>query len=171
MTKYPSAAIANAFLEYAERDGRPLSHLKLQKLVYFADGVAAGALDHGIAQDRPEAWRYGPVYPRLYQQFKNFGSDLIPPSTRAKYLALDENGAWQESDFPPPSNPDVKTIIDNVWGALKDTSAIDLSAISHDKQGPWSAAWNDQGQGAIIDDASLRNYFSKWVAGTADAAV
>lgn len=169
MTHYPSAAIANAFLERAAHEGRPLTHLKLQKLVYFADGLAAAALGTGISDDKPEAWPYGPVYPRLYQQFKDYGASSIPPNARAGYLVKDERGALETRHFPEPGDHDARAIIDHVWDTFKDTTAIDLSAMSHDQGGPWELVWSSVGRGGVISDERLHEYFRSWVDESADA--
>jgi len=59
--------------------GRPITHLKLQKLVYISYGVYL-AMTRGnkrLFNERIEAWPFGPVIPELYHEFKRFGMSRI----------------------------------------------------------------------------------------------
>lgn len=47
----------------------PITHLKLQKILYYIAGVSAGALNERIFWDRIEAWEYGPVIRSVYIEF------------------------------------------------------------------------------------------------------
>jgi uncharacterized phage-associated protein len=58
---------------------QPISHLKLQKLAFYAFGAALA-----FERERPlgdvafEAWPHGPVNPEIYHQLKGLGSSPIP---------------------------------------------------------------------------------------------
>ena len=56
---YPVGAIANFMLDRGERESRPITHLKLQKLVYMAYGWGTVILDAQLFVERIEAWKYG----------------------------------------------------------------------------------------------------------------
>ena len=71
---YPSAAIANRFLEIAKRSRALVDPMKLQKLVYFAHGWHLGFDKGPLCSEFAEAWRWGPVFPNLYHEVKRWGS-------------------------------------------------------------------------------------------------
>jgi uncharacterized phage-associated protein len=79
MKPYSPIAVANRFLQLSFAEKRPIDHMKLQKLVFFAHGyyLAASKLEAGdpvpLVDEYFEAWPYGPVSPRLYEEFKEFG--------------------------------------------------------------------------------------------------
>jgi uncharacterized phage-associated protein len=65
---------------YVLRQAGPMSHMKLQKLVYYAQAWSLVWDDEALFDDRIEAWANGPVVPTLYQtlkgKFKIEGADL-----------------------------------------------------------------------------------------------
>jgi uncharacterized phage-associated protein len=64
--------VADYILCYFHDRGDDISHLKLQKLVYYAQGWFLGYYSEPLFDDRIEAWVRGPVQPELYQKFKGF---------------------------------------------------------------------------------------------------
>lgn len=51
--------------------------LKLQKLLYFAQGISFCFQDEPLFDDDFEAWVHGPVIPTIYQEFKEYGYNPI----------------------------------------------------------------------------------------------
>ena len=74
---YPAKAVANYFIDIARCEGEQLSPMKIQKLVYFAHGWYLALYDEPLLDEKIEAWRYGPVVPSLYHEFKRYGSGTI----------------------------------------------------------------------------------------------
>ena len=70
---YKVEAVANWFLQYAKSNDIIIDHMKLQKMIYFANGWALGVTGEPLIDERFEAWQYGPVVPSIYHQFKAFG--------------------------------------------------------------------------------------------------
>lgn len=70
-------AVANAVLELAEANGRGVTNLALNKIIYF---LHAGYLhERGVplVSAKIEAWDHGPVFREIYHQFKKFGRDPV----------------------------------------------------------------------------------------------
>ena len=70
-------AVANHFLDLAERDGTTLNPMKIQKLVYIAHGWHLAIMEKPLIHESVEAWTYGPVIPDLYHEFKRWGNEGI----------------------------------------------------------------------------------------------
>lgn len=51
--------------------------LKLQKLLYFAQGVSFCIHDEEMFEEQFEAWVHGPVIPSVYHQYKAYGFNPI----------------------------------------------------------------------------------------------
>jgi len=83
---YSAFDIANYFLlkaqEAQEEDQELISNLKLQKLIYYAQGIHLASEGTPLFPDRIEAWTYGPVVPTLYHHYKTYGSSGILGSQR-----------------------------------------------------------------------------------------
>lgn len=72
--------IAHYFLSLVkEEEGDAMTNLKLQKLLYYAQGFSLALYDEPLFEDQIEAWQHGPVCVAIYHQFKGYGSNAIPP--------------------------------------------------------------------------------------------
>ena len=69
----------------------PVDNLKLQKLLYYSQAVylVLHNKDPLFIEDI-EAWDYGPVVPLVYQVYKQYGFDTIPPSDDESALNFEE---------------------------------------------------------------------------------
>ncbi|WP_293708614.1 Panacea domain-containing protein [Stenotrophomonas sp. UBA7606] len=122
-----------------EDSGDLISHLKLQKLVYYCQGFSLAILNKPMFEDQVRAWQHGPVVPRVWEEFKNFGSAPIP-----KPEGFDR-------DLIPQ---DFREVIDEVYTVYGQYSAWKLRNMTHD-EAPWaSVEINDE-----ITQGSMKNYF------------
>ncbi len=70
--------IARWFLHQKE-----MTHKKLQKLLYFSYGIylaennESEEVSDSMFENNFEAWVHGPVDPNIYNQYKNYGINLI----------------------------------------------------------------------------------------------
>lgn len=89
--------LANHILAVANKNGLPVTHLQLQKVMFFAlgfhmkhKGVDELALE---TYDIPfEKWKYGPVVESLYYTFKEFSDNDITKEVKGNYIL--EYGNW-----------------------------------------------------------------------------
>ena len=134
---YTAKAIANYFLE--KHGEAKISPLKLQKLVYISHGWHLGLFDEPLVDDEyAEAWQYGPVFPSLYYEFKEFGSDPVDR------LAKDYSGPNFDSVMPKIKSVDtlVPELLSKVWEGYGHLTAIQLSALTHAQGTPWYKTWH-----------------------------
>ena len=59
--------------------GDNISNLKLQKLLYYAQGFSLALNGEPLFDEPLVAWAHGPVVTDLYHAFKQYGSGAIPP--------------------------------------------------------------------------------------------
>lgn len=55
-----------------------ISNLKLQKLLYYAQGFHIAIFEKPLFDDKIVAWEHGPVVESLYYEYKQNGSAAIP---------------------------------------------------------------------------------------------
>ena len=158
---YSPVAIANYFISRAAREGAPLSHMKLQKLVYFAEGWHLAFKDQQLIDDRIEAWPYGPVIKSLYHQFKSYrNANIREPET-----IIEANGGRIKVDIPNIPNGDTFTLglLNKIWEIYGNFSAIDLSTMTHQDGTPWHKTYKERGGGGSqaeeIPRALIGDYF------------
>jgi uncharacterized phage-associated protein len=149
-------SVANAFIERANREGVPISNMKLQKLMYFAHGHNLGLRGMPLVDEAPEAWEYGPVFPSIYHTFKAYGSQpILAPGMLIEW----ESGRLVQVPAPPIDDPMDQQMIDAVWNGYKDRTPIQLSNMSHVDGGPWQKAREKGYRNADISDEVLMDYF------------
>ena len=69
--------VADFFLAKANSVGEPITNLKLQKLVYYAQAWFLANKKKPLFDDDFEAWVHGPVHTGLYHKHKERGSAPI----------------------------------------------------------------------------------------------
>ena len=71
--------MANWFICNIDRDaGDSITHLKLQKLLYYAQAWSLALYDKALFEDDFEAWAHGPVIPAIYEEYRDYGYDALP---------------------------------------------------------------------------------------------
>ena len=68
---YDSRAIANRFVRKAKEAKKTLDIMSLVKFVYIAHGWYLAYADRALICHRVEAWKHGPVIPKVYFAFNN----------------------------------------------------------------------------------------------------
>ncbi len=135
--------IADYFLFLAdnEEDGADLiSNLKLQKLVYYAQGFHLAIKDEPFFGESIEAWQHGPVTPELYHNKKQYGSCAIPVNV----------------DFDPEvfSGEQVE-LLNEIYDVYGQFSAWKLRNMTHE-EAPWKNHESDQSE---IPHDEMASYF------------
>jgi|ERR1043165_84820 uncharacterized phage-associated protein len=146
----PSAeAVARYFLWLAGREPgeEPVTHLRLQKLLYYAQGWALGSRGTALFESALEAWPHGPVVRDVYGQFARHERDPIPSEEGRD----DENLSARD-----------KGLVEWVWGHYGKHSASELWRMTH-AEPPWLQARkglpNDSKAKPPIDDGLVREFF------------
>ena len=125
---YMALSVAKYFVNKAIAEDRPISNLKLQKIMYFIQRDYLKNHDGVPFFDDPiEAWQFGPVVPPVYYKYCAFGSMPIT----ADY-SLDESIESHSQNF-----------INSVYDKLKNKNAWDLVDETHKDGGPWKETYKD----------------------------
>lgn len=125
-------SIANLFLDEADRLGLELSHISLQKLLYFAHGLYLNSRRIPLVSGYFEAWQYGPVHPLVFRAFKAAGA--APIHFRAKGQ---DPLTGQSKELEISSDIVVRAHINQVLSSYGSLSPGRLVEISHAKNSPW----------------------------------
>ncbi|KQV60124.1 hypothetical protein ASC95_01200 [Pelomonas sp. Root1217] len=138
-----AADVARYFLSLADEEaGDTLSNLKLQKLLYYAQGFSLAIDDQPLFGERLEAWTHGPVVPDVYHLFKSYGSGPIP----------------LPGDFDPMSlDAGTRELLDEVYEVYGQYSAWKLRNMTHDED-PWKDAYDEE-PSSQIPHGALQRFF------------
>ena len=163
-----SKAVANWFVENGLENDRPVDHMKLHKLLYYAHGWHL-TLSNGqpLLNEFIEAWDYGPVVPSVYHAFKEYGAGPIrAPTTDVRVVG-------SKLVFPKPTiadetdneeeRRDLSEFLKEIWARYGKFSAIQLSQMTHRPGTPWHATRQQVGsrRNADISDELIEQYFKK----------
>lgn len=140
--------ILNGFIMFAERKNNiidsvvlanyilkhygPMSHLKLQKLLFYCDAYCLAFFGNELISDKFEAWVHGPVCRKVYNEMKG-ASVLYTDMYYSPIDGIDEDAAFNA--LPT----DVKDLVGDVLGSLGEWSGIELERATH-REEPWLEA-------------------------------
>ncbi len=125
-----------------------ITHLKLQKLLYYAQGVFVAITGNRLFNEDIEVWQHGPVVAEVYDEFKKFGRDNI---------AIKMSERRQDIIRNIENNREVSEILNMVYDNFAIYTAWQLREMSHVKNGPWDKAVSE-GK-TIINIEDIRRYF------------
>jgi uncharacterized phage-associated protein len=156
-------AVANEFLDLAQRDRVSIDPLQMQKFVYQAQGWTLGLTGAPLFNEQIEAWEYGPVVPELYHSLKAYGAFPI----RGRLMKFDyreERVVTARSDFDEIESE----IIERVWKKYGRWNGPRLVALTHRRDAPWDRTRrNHPGE----NDARIpRDLMREWFEHEADEA-
>ena len=100
-----------------------VSNLRLQKILYFAHMACLVKHKEPLIDEQFHAWLYGPVVPKLYHDFKKYGSGPI------------KAGLQNVESINPSSNE--AAIIEEAWDCFSEDSPSRLIEYTHRKGGAW----------------------------------
>lgn len=121
-----------------------MTNLRLQKLLYLAQGYSLATYDKPLFPEAIEAWKYGPVVPTVYSKYNKFNRGVIhddPP----------DQGALTDEE--------AELILDvlSVFGKYSTGYLVDLS---HRPDAPWAQVYNESNR-KLIDNTVIEEYFKK----------
>lgn len=76
---YNALDIAKYLITLASPEEEDLiTNLKLQKLLYYAQGFHLALFGKPVFSEQIKAWQYGPVVPEVYHTYKQYKTNYLP---------------------------------------------------------------------------------------------
>ena len=133
--------VAQCFLYLdGTHEGDGISNLKLQKLIYYAQGFYSAIFDKPLFSEEIAAWTHGPVVPELYHQYKLYASNQIPPIDNFDISTL------TKEEFE---------LIEEVYDVFGQYSAWKLRNMTHEES-PWLEY---EASAGVIPQKVITEYF------------
>ncbi len=127
-----------------------ITPLALQKLLYYSQGFFKIFTGEYLFSNDCEAWVHGPVYKNVYQQYKDYGYNLIVNDS-SKCIDIELTRLEKE-------------VVDNVIRNFGCYSGKVLEVMTHAEL-PWSETRiglaDDENSNRIIKKELIENYFTK----------
>ncbi len=143
---YKAIDVANWFIsQFDKESGDVITHLKVQKLLYFSEAWSQVLLERKLFSEDMEAWAHGPVVREVFNKFN--GAGWQPLNTTEEIIEFDQ---------------DVSEVLLQVLETYGDVSAKTLEEMTHQDQ-PWKDTRGSLPLEArcsgIISKESIKNYF------------
>ena len=129
LQKIDSVVLSNYILKHYG----PMSHLKLQKLLFYCDAYCLAYFDQELIEDRFEAWVHGPVSRKVYDSLKDKSilySDLS--------YSGDNTERYVDLEFDKLASSQ-KELVTDVLNQLSTWTGMELEAATH-REKPWAEA-------------------------------
>lgn len=150
---YSASLIAYAFVRKGIESGNYVTQMKLQKMVYFAHGYHLAKFGEPLVEEKFQAWKYGPVIPDLYRDYKMFGdAPIFEPDLIVKSPSINDLNGLCDS---------AKESIDYTWEVTKNLTASQLSKWSHAENSPWDNAYIPGVESIQIQNNDIQDYFDR----------
>ena len=128
-----------------------LTHLRLQKLLYYTQGWSIALRGRALFSERIEAWAHGPVVRDLYPHFA---------SASKEQRAITAEDFTQDEEFD--LTDEEMEHVSGTWETFKQYSASSLRKMTHEEP-PWSDARRGYGPADRCDveitQEAMRRYF------------
>lgn len=157
--KYRVSAIANYFLQKGEKEHIALSNMKIQKLVYIAQGWFLALQGEPLFGEEIQAWQHGPVIPSLYHTFKMFGRTPIT-SFASEYDFESEELIVPKVDR---SDGETRAILNKVWEVYKGFSPVALRKMTHTPGTPWERTYEEGCVNRVIPIDVVKEYYTDYL--------
>ena len=145
--------VAEFFLAKANSVGEPITNLKLQKLVYYAQAWFLANNHEPLFREDFEAWVHGPVQPDLYHKHKERGSAPIITNLKLEIVINKFNSETLE-------------FLNEVVSVYMQCGAYQLELMTH-KEKPWIEARGecepDEKCDTIISKKTIEEYYASQI--------
>lgn len=158
---YSAIAVANWFIDKNTTDPNNLTHLKVQKLLYFAQGFYLANFDIPLFEEDILAWKYGPVVQPVYIALRQYGDKEIKEKIEDyKFI----NGRFI---FGTPiiddTDEQAQEFLTNFWNLYAKLDPWYLVTLTHNSEGPWQQIHDfiqkDKTYNEVIPKALIKTYF------------
>lgn len=133
----PALFVANYIIEFCADNDMEISNLKLQKVLYYVNARSLVELGTPIFSDKIQKWQYGPVIPKVYHEFKEYGAfPLTRDAISQQIVTLDTSSdtfavTVQEYDSGDIEHTD---IIDDTIRHLDSYDSFRLVELTHEHE-------------------------------------
>jgi uncharacterized phage-associated protein len=137
--------VADYLIAFSHEHGDPVSNLKLQKLLYYAQAWHLAIHDAPLFSEPLEAWVHGPVVPSVYRRYKDWAWKPI-----------------EDNPKPPAFDGPTREHLAEVMRVYGTMTAYGLELLTH-QEDPWKIARGDlapdESSNAIISPEDMKRFY------------
>ena len=145
--KVSALTVAEYFIDKANKEKKPITNKKLQKLLYYAQVWSLVVNKEKLFSERIEAWVHGPAVPVVYKKFRAF--EFNPIILDTVDISFDFSKKQEE-------------LLENIWSVYGKYDAQYLEALAHSEL-PWQEARKDlpasESSNNVINLTTARKFY------------
>ncbi len=131
--EYSAFDLARYVLKKCIDEDHPISNLQLQKILYYIQECFLKEKDRKAFSEPIEAWQFGPVVPKVYDEYRIYGGRTI-----VWILDAPDNVSIDKED---------KVLIDGIVEEKRNLDPWEMVQETHKEGGAWAKIYDD-GRGA-----------------------
>ena len=132
--------VADFFLSLSDPEiGDTISNLKMQKLLYYAQGFHLAIYDTPLFPEKIKAWQYGPIVEEIYNEYNEYSYGAIPKPRRVNIKMFDKENI---------------KFLKEIYEVYGQFSALRLMQMTHSEP-PWTTT----PKSGIISHEKMKSYF------------
>jgi len=139
--EYKATEIARFVVKISKAYGDKITHLKLQKILYYIQGAYLALKNQPAFSDEILAWKLGPAVISVYSEYKQYGKKAIPYNSGAIEIS-----------------PEDQKFIEEIYKRYRGYTAGQLVDKTH-REAPWESTADSD----VISNDSIKEYFSSTV--------
>lgn len=145
MAEYRALDVAMWFVSKFCEHGDLVTHLKVQKLLYYAEAWTQTICNEPLFIEDIQAWAHGPVVPEVFHAFKEYGWHPLPAP-----------------EVIPSFDANILDVLEQVYDIYGEFSAKNLENMTH-LDSPWIDARKGLSEEArcenVIPKEEIKKYF------------
>lgn len=161
--KINASIAANFFLLRAQEEKRPLTLLKLLKLLFIAHGLSLALIEgeEGMLNgEKFEAWSIGTVIPSIYYEFRDCKNNPIKFFSK---MSCDSESCFEYTyvflESVDSNLSSLREILEFVWDTYKNHTQWQLSQKAHEEGSPWRAVYEEGVLHKEINNDLIKKYY------------
>ncbi len=136
--------VADFFVRLANQSADDyITNLKLNKLMYYAQGAFLARTGEPLFPDHVQAWQFGPVVPAIYHKYKVCGANPIVSDEASEHTRFPED--------------ELEVLLD-VMREFGQYTGSKLVSLTHAAGTPWSNA-REKGTD-VLEASEMKQYFT-----------
>ena len=144
-----AAEIADFFISLGNAENEdPMTNLRINKLLYFAQGWNLQRFGKPLFDEAIKAWKYGPVVETIFRKYHSYGRNIITECSPSFSLA----------GF---TSDEIQLLLD-VYNKYRTFSTSRLVEKSHEGNTPWAKVY-EEGENKTIPIELISEYFCNHV--------
>ncbi|MGX7209396.1 Panacea domain-containing protein [Enterococcus innesii] len=168
---YPAIYIADYVISQCELNKIGLNNLKLQKILFYLKARFLVEDNYNLFNDSIQKWKFGPVVPEVYHEYKNCGAEPITKQNISSIVRYPKDGEkpnllgiFVKEEFD--ENKICESVREKIYDTVKKLgkySGFDLVEKTHDQE-----IWKDYEKeilsgrkGIGYTDDEIKTYFEK----------